>query len=114
MSAEAADEEPVPEFGRAGCGGEGSLGRTNCVVSVKLQTTHLCCALIKLARRKPTTAPSGYCRASAIWSEDSFMGRASSAVRNVRQNMVSDMMGVQSGVGVSKIGSLINETSAEW
>lgn len=40
------------------------------------------------------TAPcAGYCRASAMWSEDNFAGRASSAVRNDLQNASSDMVG---------------------
>jgi hypothetical protein len=39
------------------------------------------------------TAPcAGYCRASAMWSEESLTGRASRAVRNVLQKASSDMM----------------------
>ena len=51
-----------------------------------------------------TTAPSGYCRASAMWSEDSFTGRASRAVRKVLQNMVSDMAGSKWGLAVGSEG----------
>jgi hypothetical protein len=40
------------------------------------------------------TAPcAGYCRASAMWSEDSFAGRASRAARNDLQKASSDMAG---------------------
>lgn len=40
------------------------------------------------------TAPcAGYCRASAMWSEESFTGRASRALRNDLQNANSDMAG---------------------
>lgn len=39
------------------------------------------------------TAPcAGYCRASAMWSDESLTGRASSAVRKDLQNVTSDMM----------------------
>jgi hypothetical protein len=42
------------------------------------------------------TAPcAGYWRASAMWSEESFAGRASRAVRNVLQKVSSDMLAVE-------------------
>jgi hypothetical protein len=44
-------------------------------------------------RKEPTAPCAGYCRASAMWSEESFAGRASRAVRNVLQNASSDMVG---------------------
>jgi hypothetical protein len=42
------------------------------------------------------TAPcAGYWRASAMWSEESFAGRASRAVRNVLQKVTSDILAVE-------------------
>jgi hypothetical protein len=43
--------------------------------------------------RERTAPCAGYCRASAMWSEESFAGRASRAVRNDLQNASSDMVG---------------------
>jgi hypothetical protein len=51
------------------------------------------------------TAPcAGYCRASAMWSEDSFAGRASRAVRNDLQKASSDMV---DGLGLRSQPSMI-------
>lgn len=52
-----------------------------------------------LRERGERTAPcAGYCRASAMWSDDSFAGRASRALRKDLQNITSDMMGGCDGV----------------
>lgn len=79
-------EEVVTEVGLGRCGwGAGSLGRVNC----------MCQLCVKGEESKPrrTAFWAGYCRGSAMWSEDSFTGRESSAVRNCLQNVISDMVG---------------------
>lgn len=47
----------------------------------------------RFAKGNPTAPAAGYCRASAMWSEDSFAGRVSSALRNDLQNITSVMVG---------------------
>lgn len=73
-------------FGRCGwggCGRRGSVYYMNALVDKQIYGD--------LIER---TAPcAGYCRASAMWSEESFTGRASRALRNDLQNANSDMVG---------------------
>ena len=51
------------------------------------------CVTVAVFKEKRTTAPEGYWRASAMWSEESFLGRESRAERKALQKVVSDMVG---------------------